>query len=975
MDDQQWPRAGGETGALVRTFDWSKTSLGPASSWPQSRKTTLDIVLRSPVPMVTLWGADGVMIYNDGYATFAGGRHPRLLGSKVLEGWPEVAEFNRVVMDVGMRGDTLSFKDQHLVLYRSGVAENVWLDLVYSPILDEQGQPAGVLATVVETTERVLAEQRQRRAEEDLRQLNETLTAEREAVKHANRRLVAETDLLRGLFEQAPSFMAVLRGPEHVFELANAPFVRLIGQRDVVGKTVRDALPEVAGQGLFELLDTVYRTGEPFVGRQMKLVLQTDSAGLEERFVDFVYQPIRGLDGNVSGIFFEGSDVTDRAVAAERLRIAQSAGGVGTFEWFPETGKVVVSDEYRRIWGIAPQTEITADLLVSLLDPEDRPLSGPARLARENPLEYAEYRITRPDTGEVRWIARRGEVVRTAERTPRRFVGVAFDITQRKQIEEQLRDTNERLSALFNQTAVGIGQTDLDGTIVLANDRFCEILGRGREDVLGRHVIDLTHPDDRARSAQMFATLLESAAPFFIEKRYLRPDGSSVWVSNYVSLAKPVQGAPRYVSRIVVDITERRHAEEALRELNETLEQRVAEEVSERSRTEEALRQSQKMEAVGQLTGGIAHDFNNLLQGIIGSLELTRKLIDLGRTGEVDRYLNSAVTSATRAAALTHRLLAFSRRQPLDPKPVKANQVVASMEDLLRRSLSAAIEMELVLAGGLWVTRCDHNQLENAILNLVINARDAMPDGGKLTIETCNAHLDSADAAHQRDITPGQYVCISVTDTGTGMTPDVIARAFDPFFTTKPTGQGTGLGLSMIYGFARQSEGCVKIDSELGRGTTVKLYLPRYRGTAAEEEVPMERTDAHQSADGEVVLVVEDDHIVRALIVEVLRELGCGTLEASDGASALELLQSERRVDLLVTDIGLPGLNGRQVADAARERRPDLRVLFMTGYAENAAAASGFLEPGMQLITKPFAMAAIAVRVREMLSAASRVPH
>jgi CheY-like chemotaxis protein len=381
------------------------------------------------------------------------------------------------------------------------------------------------------------------------------------------------------------------------------------------------------------------------------------------------------------------------------------------------------------------------------------------------------------------------------------------------------------------------------------------------------------------------------------------------------------------------------------------------------------------MEAVGQLTGGIAHDFNNLLQGIIGSLELTRKLIDLGRTGEVDRYLNSAVTSATRAAALTHRLLAFSRRQPLDPKPVKANQVVASMEDLLRRSLSAAIEMELVLAGGLWVTRCDHNQLENAILNLVINARDAMPDGGKLTIETSNAHLDSADAAHQRDIIPGQYVCISVTDTGSGMTPDVIARAFDPFFTTKPTGQGTGLGLSMIYGFARQSEGAVKIDSEVGRGTTVKLYLPRHRGAAAEEEVPMERTDAHQPADGEVVLVVEDDHIVRALIVEVLRELGCGTLEASDGASALELLQSERRVDLLVTDIGLPGLNGRQVADAARERRPDLRVLFMTGYAENAAAASGFLEPGMQLITKPFAMEAIAVRVQEMLSAASRVPH
>jgi CheY-like chemotaxis protein len=289
------------------------------------------------------------------------------------------------------------------------------------------------------------------------------------------------------------------------------------------------------------------------------------------------------------------------------------------------------------------------------------------------------------------------------------------------------------------------------------------------------------------------------------------------------------------------------------------------------------------------------------------------------------------------------------------------------MEDLLRRTIGERIELELVLAGGLWLTLCDPNQLENAILNLVINARDAMPDGGKLTIETCNAHLDDAYAARQRDVKPGQYICICVTDTGTGMDADTIAKAFEPFFTTKPIGQGTGLGLSMIYGFARQSDGYAKIYSEVGEGTTFKLYLPRHRGQAeGEEEVP-QLSDTHATDAGEVVLVVEDEPVVRGLIVETLSELGYRAIEAADGPKGVEILQSKKRIDLLVTDIGLPGLNGRQVADAGRAVRPGLKVLFMTGYAENAALASGFLEPGMTMITKPFAMEALATRIRTII--------
>ena len=404
---------------------------------------------------------------------------------------------------------------------------------------------------------------------------------------------------------------------------------------------------------------------------------------------------------------------------------------------------------------------------------------------------------------------------------------------------------------------------------------------------------------------------------------------------------------------------------------------RLEAEAESRERVEEELRQSQKMEAVGQLTGGLAHDFNNLLTGIAGSLELLRKRLAAGRTEDLDRYAAGAVAAAQRAAALTQRLLAFARRQPLDPKRVDANRLVVGMEDLLRRTLGSGVRLDLALSGGLWPVMCDPNQLENALLNLAINARDAMPDGGALTVATANAEVDEAHARSQgAEVKPGRYVSLSVTDTGTGMTPDVIAKAFDPFFTTKPIGQGTGLGLSMLYGFAKQSGGHVTIVSEAGRGTTMKLCLPRHPGSPGEDaadaiEASAADADAGLAALAEVgvtVLVVEDEATVRMLITETLRELGCRTIEAADGPAGLRVLQSGARVDLLVTDVGLPGLNGRQLADAARVARPDLKVLFVTGYAHDAALGRGAaLEPGMELITKPFALDALAAKMRGML--------
>jgi len=371
---------------------------------------------------------------------------------------------------------------------------------------------------------------------------------------------------------------------------------------------------------------------------------------------------------------------------------------------------------------------------------------------------------------------------------------------------------------------------------------------------------------------------------------------------------------------------------------------------------------------VGHLTGGIAHDFNNLLTAISGSLELLGSRLTQGRLDDAKRYISAAQSAGKRAAALTHRLLAFARRQNLEPKPTNVNRLVAGMEELIRRTVGPAVRVEVVGAQNIWTSRVDPNQLENALLNLCINARDAMPEGGSLMIETSNQWIDER-GARERDVPAGQYVTMSVTDTGTGMTPEVIARAFDPFFTTKPVGTGTGLGLSMIYGFARQSGGQARIYSEVGHGSTVCLYLPRHIGDAEIAEAQPALSAVAHASHGQTVLVVDDEPLVRMLVVDVLQELGYTAIEAGDGHSGLKKLQSAARVDLLITDIGLPGgLNGCQVADTARKLRPDVKVLFITGYAENAVLSHGRIDDGMQVMTKPFAMEGLASRIQSLLA-------
>ncbi|KQO91205.1 PAS sensor protein [Methylobacterium sp. Leaf92] len=511
-------------------------------------------------------------------------------------------------------------------------------------------------------------------------------------------------------------------------------------------------------------------------------------------------------------------------------------------------------------------------------------------------------------------------------------------------LERQVTERSRERDRLWRNTQDIQVIIDGAGVFHAVNPAFTAILGWTPEDVIGRPVFDFVLPDDEALTRRALEHARVESLPV-AENRYRHKNGGFRWISWVAAPeAKLIYASGRH-------ITAEKEQADAL------------------SRTEEALRQAQKMEAVGQLTGGLAHDFNNLLAGISGSLELMQTRMQQGRLTDVDRYMTAAQGAAKRAAALTHRLLAFSRRQTLDPKPTDVSRLAMGMHELIQRTVGPGILVEVVGATGAWPALVDPPQLENALLNLCINARDAMPDGGIITIETANKWMDER-AARQHDMPEGQYLSLAVTDTGTGMPPEVVARAFDPFFTTKPIGEGTGLGLSMIYGFAQQSGGQVRIYSEVGQGTTVCIYLPRYYGVVEDDTAGEQIAELPRSEAGETVLVVDDEPTVRMLITDILEDLGYAAIEAGDSATGLKVLQSDVRIDLLVTDVGLPGgMNGRQMADAARNHRPDLRVLFITGYAENAILGNGMLPPGMAVLTKPFAMDNMAARIRSMIEA------
>ncbi|MBU2377761.1 MAG: PAS domain-containing protein [Alphaproteobacteria bacterium] len=946
-------------------------------------------MLNTQHPVYIFWGAEGFCLYNDAYRPSIGPeRHPASLGRPALEVWGEIWPIIGHQLEQVMAGGGATWhENQPMPMTRNGVVDEVYWTYSYSPIDDETapGGIGGVLTICTETTAAVEANRRLKDSEERLQQ---ALSAGR-GVGTWDWDVVTDT-------VTADARFAKIYGVDPEKAQAGAPIGEFFANlHPDDAQRLQDEIAIVLGTG--NPLRSEYRLVQPDGGIHWVLAegrptLDADGTPLRLPGVTFDISERKEIEARQSALLAVNDairDLTDPAdiayasaeVLAKTLNVSRA--GYGVVDTVAET--ITIDRDFN-----APGVQSIAGVLSfrdfgsyiedlkrgetvaigdAALDPRTR--DGAEALAGIS----ATSLLNMPLVEQGKVVA----LVFANNATPR--IWTANDIELMRDVAERVRVAAERARAamalqdseqqfrVFAQAMPNhVWASRPDGWIYWYNDQVYQYCGKVEGDLDGPDAWGgVLHPDDLPAAGEAWAHALATGELYNTEFRIRSAAGAWRW---FLARAEPVRDESGAIVRWVgtnTDVEDMRRQRATLASFAERLEEQVAERTEELTRTHEALRQSQKMEAVGQLTGGIAHDFNNLLAGISGSLELLSKRLSEGRLNGMERYIDAAQGSAQRAASLTQRLLAFSRRQTLDPKPTDVNRLINGMEDLIRRSVGPDVEVEVVGAGGLWATRIDQSQLENALLNLCINARDAMaPDGGRLTIETSNKWLDDR-AAHQRELPPGQYVSLCVTDSGTGMPPEVQAQAFDPFFTTKPQGQGTGLGLSMIHGFVRQSGGQVRIYSEMGKGTTMCLYLPRHSGDVDGSE-DISATAVAEGGHGETVLIIDDEETVRMLVAEVLGDAGYNVIEAPDGPAGLEILRSDRRIDLLISDVGLPGgMNGRQVADAARESRPDLRVLFITGYAENAAVGNGLLAPGMEVLTKPFVMGDLAAKVHDMI--------
>ncbi len=828
-----WPIGGGETGELVRRFDWAKTSLGPICDWPQNLRQKANSVVNSPIPQVLMWGKDHVMIYNDEYIGIAGSYHPRALGGTVPGIWPEIWDWNRTILEAGFRGEVMAYRDQPMTLMRHGVPEEVIFDLFYTPIYNEGGGVDGVLCTVLENTDKV-------KAVEALRQSREELS-----------RLTNALPILVGYVDR-----------DYVYKFANDGYLEWFGRKaeDVIGCTI----PEIVGEIFFKLR-------KPYL---------------------------------------------DRALA----------------------GETIVSD------AVIPRPD------------------GSIRAA------------------EIRYVPRY-----IADGSIDGIYVLIIDIEERKRSEQEILLSHNRFRAAVDAVHGVLWTNSADGRMLGEQPAWATLTGQSFTEYQGAGWVEAVHPDDRDASLESWQKAVAARSTYVWEHRVRRHDGVYrtfairgvpifdkagaivEWVGVHTDITEQRRAEntlKEHASNLEREIRHRIRAEEQLRQLNEGLEVRVEAEIAERRQAERALQQAQKMESIGQLTGGVAHDFNNLLQVIAGNLQLLSK--DVIGNERAERRLENALAGVHRGAKLASQLLAFGRRQALEPRVINISRFVNGMDDLLRRSLGEAIEVEVITTGGLWNTYADPNQVENALLNLAINARDAMEGHGKLTIEVGNAVLDRDYARKHSEVSPGQYVMLAVTDTGSGMSPEILDKVFEPFFSTKPEGKGTGLGLSMVYGFAKQSSGHVNIYSEVGQGTTVKMYLPR---SAADEDREVVMPNGPVEGGTETILVVEDDEEVRGTVVETLSDLGYRVLTARDAQAGLTVVESGIPIDVIFTDVVMPGpLKSREMARRAQERLPGLAVLFTSGYTENSIVHGGKLDAGVELLSKPYTREALARRIRHVIA-------
>jgi len=941
--DMPFLLGGGELAGLIAQFDWASTPLGSMEGWPQRLKTTIALILRSPVAIVTLWGEAGVMIYNDAYSVFAGARHPRILGSNVRQGWAEVAEFNDNVMRVCLAGGTLAYRDQALTLYRDGRPGQAWMNLDYSPLLDESGTPCGVMAIVVETTEKVRAEQR---LQEDRQRLQHLLDAD-EALRQSEQGL-------RRAQEAGGVGLFSLTLDDDVMHVT-AQFCRIFGVAEtamVSAKTIEQLIiPEDRSMASDShtrnrrsaALNVEYRIRRNDSGEKRVIArrgeFEHDESGKAIRLVGVVQDITERRHAQRA---LRESEAKFRALAQAMPNHVWTAPPNGRLDWFNE--------RIYQYCGVG-EGELDEGRWTHFVHPDD--IGDAAELwiaaVSADSLYQTEFRLRRGD-GSYRWHIVRAVPIRDEAGATIYWIGTNTDVEELRAarealeylnvtLEQQVADRTADRDRMWRLSTDIMLVADFSARVVATNPALTSALGWMSSEVLGRSFMDLVHPDDVASTMREVGRLSEGVKTFTFVNRYQHKDG------GYRTLSWTAVPDDSFIHAVGRDVTAEHAAAEALKQ------------------AAAALQQAQKMEAIGNLTGGVAHDFNNLLQVVSGNLQLLAK--DIAGNERAERRVANARAGVERGAKLASQLLAFGRRQALDPRVVNIGRFVIGIDEILRRTIGEGIEIRTIVADGLWNTLVDTAQIENALLNLAINARDAMDGVGRLTIEAGNVEIDAAYAGQSSDLQPGQYVTLSVTDTGSGMAPGILSKVFEPFFSTKPEGKGTGLGLSMVYGFVKQSGGHVRIYSEVEQGTTIRIYLPR---SLQSEDVTLPADTDPVVGGRETVLVAEDDEGVRATAIEMLTDLGYTVLMAVDADSALVIISSGAAVDLLFTDVIMPGtLKSPELARLAQERLPDLAVLFTSGYTENSIVHGGRLDEGVQLLSKPYTREQLARKIRHVL--------
>lgn len=937
-----FPSGGGEVGALIRQFDWANSSLGPLASWPQSLKTVTDLLLRSSVPMVLLWGEDGIMIYNDAYSVFAGSRHPKLLGSKVRDGWAEVADFNDHVMKVGLGGGTLAYRDQELTLHRHGHPEQVWMNLDYSPVLDEAGRAAGVIAIVVETTQRVIAEQAVKDRENDLARVQKIAGIGGVSVDlrngFNNRRRSPEYRDIHGLSPDAVD--------------THDDWVDRIHPDDRE-RTLQHFLAAVNGPNV--RYSAEYRIIRPSDGQIRWIAVE---AQIER---DENGKPLRLVGAHM--------DITERTLAKELLRESEErfrliANSAPVPMWVSKLDRTrsFANQAYLDFLGLEYEKAVAFDWR-EILHPDDQSRVVRESIAGEASLKpfVLEARYRRAD-GEWRWMRSESQPRWDPAGKHIGFIGLAHDVTAAKQAESELRRVNETLEQRIKERTAQLqsneaqlrtiletsnqyqGLLDLKGNVVYANRTALAGIQATMSDVVGKPFWDtpwFSATPGAGETVLNAFSAVKRGENLRTEMLLHLPVGD-----RYFDFAmRPVldqHGAVASVLPEAVDITERRQAEEA-------------------------LRQSQKMEAVGQLTGGVAHDFNNLLTIIRSATDFLRRreLSDDRRR----RYIDAISDTVDRASKLTGQLLAFARRQPLSPEVFDVGSQVEGIAQLIRPLVGGRIQIGLEIRDTECFAMADIAQFETTIINLAVNSRDAMQGEGVISIQVAKAAAIPASGTSEKR--SGQFIAVSVKDTGSGIAPEKLAAVFEPFYTTKEVGKGTGLGLSQALGFAKQSGGEIVAASTLGEGSIFTIYLPQAEFTAARADMAAGHLQAAASGRGHRILVVEDNEDVGKFSTELLQDLGYVTRRADNAKQALALIAAdESAFDLVFSDVIMPGMNGVELAKAIRSQYPHLPVVLTSGYSSVLAEN---IHHGFELIQKPYSVEALSRSLRRAIMERSSV--